>query len=123
MRSFLLLLAIFSSPLLGGNTWLRMQMGIISPAPVAMLQDAIKEAEAASYQGIIVQLDTPGGSLQATREIVQLLLTSPVPIVVWVAPGGAHAASAGAFITMGGHSCRDVAWDKHRCSAPSAGKR
>ena len=51
----------------------------------------------------MIILDTPGGLLQATREMVSAFLASPVPIVVWVGPGGARAGSAGVFITMAAH--------------------
>ncbi len=52
---------------------------------------------------MVIQLDTPGGSLDATRDIVQALLEAPLPVIVWVAPSGARAASAGTFITLAGH--------------------
>ena len=48
----------------------------------------------------MIQLNTPGGSLDATNEIVSTLLESPIPVIVWVAPAGGYAASAGTFITM-----------------------
>jgi membrane-bound serine protease (ClpP class) len=48
----------------------------------------------------VIQLNTPGGDLNATREIVTTLLNSPVPVIVWVGPDGSRAASAGTFITM-----------------------
>ena len=52
---------------------------------------------------VIVQLDTPGGLYSSTRDIVELLLTSPIPVAVYVSPPGAQAASAGTFITAAGH--------------------
>ena len=80
--------------------WLRLKMGIISPAAIEMLDGAVQQAEQGMHSGIIIQLDTPGGALEATRKVVQKIYTASVPVVVWVAPGGAHAGSAGAFITM-----------------------
>jgi membrane-bound serine protease (ClpP class) len=52
---------------------------------------------------LLIVLDTPGGHLDATREIVQAMLASPVPIAVWVGPAGARAGSAGVFITLAAH--------------------
>lgn len=52
---------------------------------------------------LLIVLDTPGGHLDATREIVQAMLGSPVPIAVWVGPAGARAGSAGVFITLAAH--------------------
>jgi len=52
---------------------------------------------------LIINLDTPGGTLQDTRDIVELLLASPIPVIVYVSPSGARAASAGTFITSAAH--------------------
>ena len=52
---------------------------------------------------MVIQLNTPGGSLDATQRIVSTLLEAPLPTIVWVAPSGARAASAGTFITLAGH--------------------
>ena len=51
----------------------------------------------------MIELNTPGGSLDATQRIVSTLLDAPVPTIVWVTPSGARAASAGTFITLAGH--------------------
>jgi membrane-bound serine protease (ClpP class) len=67
------------------------------------LIESIAEAQALKAQALIIQLDTPGGLLQATRDIVAAFLNSEVPIVVWVGPSGARAGSAGVFITMAAH--------------------
>ena len=65
---------------------------------------AIAADEGAS--AIVIRLDTPGGSLDATQRIVSSLLTSRVPTIVWVAPAGGHAASAGTLITL----AANLAW-------------
>jgi membrane-bound serine protease (ClpP class) len=52
---------------------------------------------------VIIRLNTPGGSLDATNTIVGTLLEANVPVIVWVAPSGGHAASAGTFITLASH--------------------
>ena len=51
-----------------------------------------------AVHGVVIRLNTPGGSLDSTRSIVSAMLAADIPIVVWVAPAGAHAASAGTFI-------------------------
>src|SRR5580700_8142407 len=74
--------------------------GAIGPATASYIARSVDETESQGAQCLIVQLNTPGGLLDSTRAIVQKLLTSPVPIVVYVAPTGATAASAGCFITL-----------------------
>ncbi|MCL5096780.1 MAG: nodulation protein NfeD [Candidatus Omnitrophica bacterium] len=74
--------------------------GAIGPATVTYIARAIKESTAQGDQCLIVQLNTPGGLLDSTREIVQEFFAAPLPIVVYVAPAGASAASAGCFITL-----------------------
>ena len=81
-------------------TWLELSVGIISTATVEMLERAVETVKTENYQGLLIKLDTPGGALEATRKIVQQMFAAPFPIVVWVGPGGAHAGSAGAFVTM-----------------------
>ena len=61
---------------------------------------SIEEAETQNAQCLIIQLNTPGGLLDSTQKIVQSFLGSPVPVVVYVAPTGATATSAGCFITI-----------------------
>ena len=77
--------------------------GAISPASAEFLADAIATAAEARAQALVVELDTPGGLVESTRDIIQAILASPVPVVVWVAPPGARAGSAGVFVTLAGH--------------------
>lgn len=74
--------------------------GAIGPATADYISRSIAEAESGGAQCLIIQLNTPGGLLDSTRLIVQKLLGSKVPVVVYVAPTGATAASAGCFITL-----------------------
>ena len=74
--------------------------GAIGPATASYISRAIDVAAARQDACLIIQLDTPGGLLDSTRDIVQKFYTSPVPTVVYVAPAAARAGSAGAFITM-----------------------
>ena len=72
----------------------------IGPATANYISRAIDVAAAQKDVCLIIQLDTPGGLLDSTKEIVQKLYSSSVPVVVYVAPSGANAASAGCFITL-----------------------
>jgi membrane-bound serine protease (ClpP class) len=74
--------------------------GAIGPATASYISRSIDEAQSEGAQCLIIQLNTPGGLLDSTRVIVQKLLGSPIPVVVYVAPTGATAASAGCFITL-----------------------
>ncbi len=74
--------------------------GIVDQVMAGYLRDRVADAAASGASAVVVRLDTPGGSLEATRSIVGTLLDAPLPVVVWVAPSGARAASAGTFITL-----------------------
>lgn len=74
--------------------------GAIGPATASYVARAIDEAGARHDACLVVELDTPGGLLDSTKEIVQKFYASSVPIVVYVAPSGAGAMSAGCFITL-----------------------
>lgn len=86
-----------------GTVYVLEATGAITPAMAGFLQRAVATAEENDAEAIIILLDTPGGLLDATQDILQLFLGSEVPIVVYVAPRGAQAASAGSIITMAGH--------------------
>ncbi|MDN3294001.1 nodulation protein NfeD [Streptomyces ficellus] len=77
--------------------------GAITPVVAEHLDDGIRVAERDNHGAVLVEVDTPGGLLESTRDIVQTFLDSPVPVVVHVTPSGARAASAGAYITMSAH--------------------
>ncbi|OGU39652.1 MAG: hypothetical protein A2X61_09825 [Ignavibacteria bacterium GWB2_35_12] len=72
----------------------------IGPATASFIKSSIEKAEETRAEALIIQLNTPGGLLDATRDIVKDILGSKVPIIVYVAPGGARAGSAGVFITL-----------------------
>ena len=74
--------------------------GAIGPATASYISRSIEEAQAQNAQCLIIQLNTPGGLLDSTQKIVQSFLSSPVPVVVYVAPTGGTATSAGCFITI-----------------------
>jgi membrane-bound serine protease (ClpP class) len=74
--------------------------GAIGPATATYISRSIEEARTQNAQCLIIQLNTPGGLLDSTQKIVQSFLGSTVPVVVYVAPTGATATSAGCFITI-----------------------
>ena len=74
--------------------------GTINPVSAAFIKDAIDKAGSEKAECLIIHLNTPGGLLQSTRMIVTGMLESPVPVIVYVSPGGAHAGSAGVFLTL-----------------------
>ncbi|MEM9558570.1 MAG: NfeD family protein [Acidobacteriota bacterium] len=73
----------------------------IHPVVARHLARALERAQELGAEALVVELDTPGGSLQSTRDIVTSFLGAPVPVVVYVAPNGAQAASAGFFLLLG----------------------
>jgi len=77
--------------------------GAITPVTAEYLTDGVSEAESGRYAAFVVELDTPGGLDTSMRTIVQELISADVPVVVYVSPQGARAASAGAIITMAAH--------------------
>jgi membrane-bound serine protease (ClpP class) len=74
--------------------------GAIGPATASYIARAVDVAAAQNDKCLVIQLDTPGGLLESTKHIVQTLYASKVPTVVYIAPAGASAASAGTFITL-----------------------
>src|SRR5881397_2006283 len=74
--------------------------GVISPVTLRLIESPLAHAKAGGAQALVIQLDTPGGLERSMRAICQRLLSAEIPVVVWVGPTGARAASAGVFITM-----------------------
>lgn len=74
--------------------------GTINPASADFIHSAIEKAEKNNAECLIIRLNTPGGLLKSTRVIVSDLLVAQVPVIVYVSPAGAHAGSAGVFITL-----------------------
>jgi len=77
--------------------------GTINPVLVDYIERGIDQAKEANAVACIIQLDTPGGLDTAMRDIVKQIVSAEVPVVVYVSPSGARAASAGVFITMAAH--------------------
>jgi len=77
--------------------------GPINPGAAAFLTRGLEDAEKSGSELVIIRLDTPGGLVPSMRMMVKGIMNSPVPVVVYVAPKGAGAASAGVMITVSAH--------------------
>ncbi|MCJ7711344.1 MAG: ATP-dependent Clp protease proteolytic subunit, partial [Chloroflexi bacterium] len=84
----------------GGQVVVLTANGVVDDALAGYLEGGVSAAAADGAEAVVVQLDTPGGSLDATNRIRKAFLASTAPVIVWVAPSGARAASAGTFITL-----------------------
>lgn len=98
-----LLVAIGAAPIEARTVGVATIDGAIGPATTLYVERAIEEAAAARHAALILTIDTPGGLVTATREIVSAILAAPLPVIGYVAPEGARAASAGAYILMATH--------------------
>ncbi|HDS05614.1 MAG TPA: nodulation protein NfeD, partial [Deltaproteobacteria bacterium] len=76
---------------------------VITTPTAKYVADSIEKAKEEGAQGLIILLDTPGGMDTTMREIAKSLLNSPIPVIVYVYPSGARAASAGVIITTAAH--------------------
>src|SRR5262245_35958650 len=77
--------------------------GAISVAAGRHISRAVELAKKENATAIVIRLDTPGGLVSATRDIIREMIAAPVPIIVYVAPSGARAASAGTYIVYASH--------------------
>jgi len=87
----------------GGTVVVLPATGVVDNVLAGYLQEGIAVAARDGASAVVIELNTPGGSLDATQKIVSSLLDAPLPTIVWVAPSGARAASAGTFITLAAH--------------------
>ncbi|MFK5282353.1 ATP-dependent Clp protease proteolytic subunit, partial [Lacticaseibacillus paracasei] len=78
--------------------------GPIMPPMLEYIQRGIETAEREDAEVIIIELNTPGGGIDTTLEIITAIRASEVPVVIYVSPRNAIAGSAGALITMAGHA-------------------
>ena len=76
---------------------------VIQPSTARFLNRVVNDAEENGARFVVIRLDTPGGLYDSTRDIVETILESTVPVIVYVSPSGAQAASAGTFIATAGH--------------------
>ena len=99
---FLFMIAVSSLFATANITHIKIQSSI-SPASSAYLQDALKHAKSKNSKILLIELDTPGGLAVSMREMIKTILNSKIPVVVYVSPKGAHAASAGTYILYSAH--------------------
>lgn len=97
--SILAVLLLFGA----GEIYVARVSGVINPVTSAYLVETINKAERTDAQCLIIELDTPGGLDESMREVIKEMLNAEIPIIVYVYPKGARAASAGAFITIAAH--------------------
>jgi len=97
----LFLLSFFLPNALDGQKIISIKIdGAINPASADFIHSSIEKAGKEKAECLLIHLNTPGGLVTSTRVIVSDILQSPVPVIVYVSPGGAHAGSAGVFITL-----------------------
>jgi membrane-bound serine protease (ClpP class) len=77
--------------------------GIINPASAGYIVKGIDKAEQEGASCLVIQMDTPGGLMESMRSIVKRMLSAQIPVIVYVAPSGSRAGSAGVFITLAAH--------------------
>lgn len=77
--------------------------GMINPATSDYIRFALEKAKESSANALVIEMDTPGGLLSSTKDIVKMILNSEVPVVVYIHPSGSSATSAGVFITLSAH--------------------
>lgn len=103
----ILLHLVASQPLVGqeerGEVYVATLEGVINPLSASYVSRAVDRAERADARALVMQMDTPGGLDSSMREIIKDIVGSRIPVVVYVAPSGARAASAGMFITISAH--------------------
>ena len=75
----------------------------VNPGSADFFIASLKRAENSGFNALLIELDTPGGLVESTRDIVQAFLNSKIPVIVYVTPPGARAGSAGVMITMAAH--------------------
>ena len=100
---FGLIFALFSLPAYASSLGYIDISGTINPGSANFIQTSISQAVKNNDIALIIRLNTPGGLLSSTRDIIQFISESPIPVVLYVAPGGASATSAGAIIGISSH--------------------
>ena len=95
---------------------------MVNPATGDYIVNAIRKAQADGAAAVLLKIDTPGGLLDSTRQIVSAMLASEVPIVTYVSPSGGRAGSAGVFLTMAGHVAAMAPGTNIGAAAPVTGQ-
>jgi membrane-bound serine protease (ClpP class) len=97
----IVLASVLAAPACAGENWIELITvhGSINPAVADYVEDSLRDATGGDAKALVIELDTPGGLLASTQRIVKDLLAAQIPVIVYVSPSGAGAASAGTFIT------------------------
>jgi membrane-bound serine protease (ClpP class) len=98
-----LCLILMGNPTYAGDIVVASYEGVINPVAAEYLHDALALAHSSGAQALILKLDTPGGLDTSMRLMIKDMTASPIPVIVFVAPSGGRAASAGVFITLAAH--------------------
>jgi membrane-bound serine protease (ClpP class) len=103
MQLICALLLALAAPVHASRIYTMEIRGPIFTPVLQYLDIALRQAERGRADALLIELDTPGGSLDTTKDIVQAILGARLPVVVYVAPSGAGASSAGTFLTLAAH--------------------
>ena len=104
MKRLLFLFLLTLLPLLAESIILKVEIkGAIGPATSTILNDALTSAHQQHAEALLIELDTPGGLSSSMREMIQAITNSSIPVITYVAPRGAHAASAGTYLLYASH--------------------
>ncbi|MCO5143709.1 MAG: ATP-dependent Clp protease proteolytic subunit [Oligoflexia bacterium] len=100
-KSILSLLILFSSSFAMASDIALIQVeGTINPGSASYIIQSVRHANEKEFQALVIELNTPGGLLSSTRDIIQSISSSKIPVAVYVGPSGASATSAGALIAL-----------------------
>lgn len=102
-KGWLLFFIVLVGVVWGGTVTQITIRGTVSPAQGDYLKAGLIRAQNEKAELVLIELDTPGGLYSTTREMVQMIANSPVPVCIFVSPKGAHAASAGTFLLYAAH--------------------
>ena len=91
------------APAGGREVYIIRAEGAVTASMVGTITDAIRQADRENAEALVIELDTPGGLVTSMRDIIKEMLAAKRPVIVYVSPNGAHAGSAGAFITLAAH--------------------
>ncbi|MEN8146747.1 MAG: nodulation protein NfeD [Campylobacterota bacterium] len=104
MKRLLFLFLLTLLPLFAESVILKVEIkGAIGPATSAILEDALTSAQQQHAEALLIELDTPGGLSSSMREMIQAITNSSIPVITYVAPRGARAASAGTYLLYASH--------------------
>ena len=106
MRTLLVLLAVLAASVSAAPKVIAVNVGgVVHPVTVEIIGHAIDQAARENASAVLMRLNTPGGLLDATREITSRIVASRVPVIAYVTPSGGRAASAGFFSVKAGRNC------------------